>query len=86
MKLASFAIVFNAIRQIRKSLSAYARSGASKPRLVGDRKTGYYVGVQTGKKVVVVSPRFAYKQQAETWNNRKHQQPMPTRSLALTAA
>jgi hypothetical protein len=87
MKLASLVIVTNAVRRFRKSLSALARSGRAKTRLIGDRKSGYYVGVQrpTSQKVIVVSPRFDYKQQAEAWNDRKHCQNMPVRALALAS-
>jgi len=48
---------------------------------LGNCKTGYWVGVQTGKKVVAVSPVFTYKQQAEAWND---QQNLPSRALAWT--
>jgi len=85
MKLASLTVVSNAVRPFRKSLSRLARSGKLKPRLVGDRKSGYFVAVQRGTKAVIVSPRFAYKQQAEAWNDRKHLQNMPVRALALAS-
>jgi hypothetical protein len=86
MKLASLVIVTTAVRRFRKSMSALARAGRAKTRLIGDRKSGYYVGVQRPSgKVIVVSPRFQYKQQAEAWNDRKHLQPLPCRALALAS-
>jgi len=85
MKLASLVVVTNAVRRFRKSLSALARSGRCKTRLVGDRKSGYFVAVQRGQKAVIVSPCFDYKQQAKAWNDHKHLQNLPVRALALAS-
>lgn len=85
MKLASLTVVTTAVRKFRKELSRNARSGHAKTRLVGDRKAGYFIGVMRGNRCIVVSPRFAYKQQAEQWNDRKHRTTLPCRALALAS-
>ena len=84
MKLADINIQSRAVRPFRKQLSRLARKGLRGVRLVGSRGE-YYVAVEHGRSVVIVSPRFASKTAAQAWNQRKHQQTPPTRVLAFAA-
>ncbi len=78
-------VVTTALRKFKKELSARARQGEAKTRLVGDRKAGFMVGVERGSRIIVVSPAFKFTAQAEEWNARKHLNETTGKTIPLTA-
>lgn len=69
---------------LRKQLLAEARNGGRYVRLVGGKKTGWYTAVLCGENTLrICSPSFTTRKRAERWNERKTEQVLPVRAVAM---